>query len=133
MMWPAAGTGVPASGTSASGAPMSTMAGPAFCAHCIQASIPAWACSGVPVVICSRADTGARYKIMYLVIEEPPQELTLADWQPTARGSAAEGGWGGVGTGLAVRMTALAVGLTALIGSLGRDRAGRGTPARNSS
>jgi hypothetical protein len=66
------------------------MAGPAFCAHCIQASIPAWACSGVPAVICSRADAGARYKIMYLVIGLPPRELTLRGWQLTPRGSTAK-------------------------------------------
>jgi hypothetical protein len=45
---------------SPSGAPTSTMLSPFFPAQLIHASIPAFACSGVALAICARADTGER-------------------------------------------------------------------------
>ena len=44
----------------AQGEPMSVRAEPARPAQPIQASIPAWACSGVALAIWSCAETGAR-------------------------------------------------------------------------
>src|SRR5579863_9992410 len=63
----------PTQAASASGAPRSTIASPALPAQAIQASMPACACSGLPLAaICSLAVTGALYRTMNFVIMLPP-------------------------------------------------------------
>src|SRR6516164_6764568 len=65
----------------ASGAPRSTTASPAWPAHCIQASMPAFICSGVALAIWSRAEVEDRYNTMNLVISSP---LVLSELFPPA-------------------------------------------------
>src|SRR2546421_10168927 len=54
-----------------SGAPMSTIDPPAFLLQAIQASMPAFCCSGVAFIICSNDVVGALYRTRNFFMDVP--------------------------------------------------------------